>query len=89
MSKNKLPDSDEQDDEKVSRDTLQVVSPSLKSDSPGMVLASGTPVFPFRQALPSSTNAFIARRSWLMPLLAILVAVAGYHSTGFDDWQTD
>jgi ATP-binding cassette subfamily A (ABC1) protein 3 len=77
MSKNKLPDSDEQDDEKVSRDTLQVVPPS-KSDSPGMVLASGRPVSPFRQAFTIFyKRVLIARRSWLTPLLAILVAVAG------------
>lgn len=78
MSKNKPPDSDEQEEEKDSRDTLQVVPPSSKSDSPGMVLASGRPVSPFRQAFTIfHKRVLIARRSWLTPLLAILVAVAG------------
>ncbi|EDR15973.1 uncharacterized protein LACBIDRAFT_187302 [Laccaria bicolor S238N-H82] len=78
MSKHKLPDSGEQDDEKVSRDTLQVVPPSSKSDSPGMVLATGRPVSPFRQAFTIFyKRVLIARRSWLTPLLTILVAVSG------------
>ena len=57
MSKNKLPDSDEQDDEKVSRDTLQVVSPHWSLTLLEWRWQAEGLLSRFDKRLPSSTNA--------------------------------
>lgn len=63
------------DSEKVSRSTISA-SPELKPSI--MKLPSGRPTSPFRQALTIfHKRILIARRSWLTPLLTVLIAVAG------------
>lgn len=61
-------------DEKPSHDT----SPSPLRKAVGLDLPIGRPVSPFKQAFTIfHKRLLIARRSWLTPVLAVLVAVAG------------
>jgi len=69
----------DRDDEKGSTNTLSPSPPpSLPKQAPIMDLPTGRPVSPFRQAFTIfHKRVLIAKRSWLTPLLAILVAIAG------------
>lgn len=61
--------------EKVSRDTVALAS-SLKPGT--MQLANGQRMSPYRQAFTIfHKRLLIARRSWLTPLLTVLIAIAG------------
>lgn len=71
MSKEEGPD----DAEKVSRDTIPLAS-NLKPGA--MQLANGRRMSPYRQAFTIfHKRLLIARRSWLTPLLTVLIAIAG------------
>ncbi|RDB29443.1 ABC transporter A family member 2 [Hypsizygus marmoreus] len=67
------------DSDKLSKDTNSNTLDVLEKEEPNvMILASGRPMSPLRQALTIfHKRCLIARRSWLTPVLTILVAVAG------------
>ncbi|KAF4612016.1 hypothetical protein D9613_004324 [Agrocybe pediades] len=69
----------DRDDEKESTNTLSSSPiPSIPKQAPVMDLPTGRPVSPFRQAFTIfHKRVLIAKRSWLTPMLAILVAIAG------------
>ncbi|KDR85831.1 hypothetical protein GALMADRAFT_234928 [Galerina marginata CBS 339.88] len=72
MSKHDVVD---QDDEKAFQDASL---PSPVPKAVAMELPTGRPVSPFKQALTIfHKRMLIAKRSWLTPVLAIIVAVAG------------
>lgn len=71
MSKNETPD----DSERLSEGAI---SPHLEDKSAMMDLPTGRPVSPFRQALTIFyKRTLILKRSWLIPLLTVIIGVAG------------
>jgi ATP-binding cassette, subfamily A (ABC1), member 3 len=71
MSKNETPD----DSEKSSEGDA---SPRVEGKSAIMDLPTGRPVSPFRQALTIFyKRTLILKRNWLIPLLTVVIAVAG------------
>ena len=71
MSKNEISDNSEKLSESAT-------SPDLEGKSTIMDLPTGRPVSPFRQAFTIFyKRTLILRRSWLTPLLTVIIAVAG------------
>lgn len=64
--------------EKEIEDHKNGIEPGSEVDSAALNLTNGRPVSPFRQAFTIfHKRMLIAKRSWLTPLLTILIAVAG------------
>ncbi|KAF8808210.1 P-loop containing nucleoside triphosphate hydrolase protein [Phlegmacium glaucopus] len=71
MSKNDIPD----DSEKLSEGAI---SPHLEDKAAVMDLPTGRPMSPFQQALTIFyKRTLILKRSWLTPVLTVIVAIAG------------